>query len=119
MAVGATIATVLMIRGGLHTKPIAPAHALSWQPAALADIVLNSGMTVLRTPPSAHIPRYSDFATITDVRNTLSAGRSTLESVPLADGRNVVISLDESLATEYAFCPWGRFERIALPISTI
>ena len=101
MVVVATIAAVLMIRGGLQTKPLSPAHAFTWQPAALANMVLNSGMTVLRTPPSAKVSRYTDFASMADVQKILSAGRSDLESVPLADGRNVVILLVESLATEY------------------
>lgn len=91
----------LLIRGGWQTKPLAPAHAYVWQPAALANMVLNSGMTVLRTPTSSSIQRQKDFSSQEDLISTLRPLNQRVERVPLAKGKNVVILIVESLGTEY------------------
>jgi uncharacterized sulfatase len=94
-------AAFLAIRGGLQTKPLAPAHAYRWQPAALANFVLNSAITTLRTPSSATVRRLNDFADMAEVRRVLDTDTYGSGTVPLAQGKNFVIIIVESLATEY------------------
>jgi phosphoglycerol transferase MdoB-like AlkP superfamily enzyme len=93
-----TIVTSLIIRGGWQTKPLSPAHAYYHQPVALANMVLNSGITILRTPSTESIQRYHDFDDMNSVRRTLQI-KPTLNT--LADGKNFIIIIVESLATEY------------------
>jgi phosphoglycerol transferase MdoB-like AlkP superfamily enzyme len=95
------IAAFLAIRGGLQTKPLAPAHAYRWQPVALANFVLNSAITTLRTPSSATIKRRLDFPSMAEVRKQLGDRLYDTETVPLAHGKNFVVIIVESLATEY------------------
>ena len=91
----------LLIRGGWQTKPLAPAHAYSWQPSALANMVLNSGMTVLRTPPATAIHRYNDFDSMEKAQAQLSPSPKEMDHLPIAKNKNVVVLVVESLATEY------------------
>jgi phosphoglycerol transferase MdoB-like AlkP superfamily enzyme len=101
-AATALLATAfLLIRGGWQTKPLAPAHAYNWQPAALANMVLNSGMTLLRTPASAKVSRLDFFPTMADVRANLTPAGPAIHTLPLANGKNFVVIVVESLATEY------------------
>lgn len=91
----------LLIRGGWQTKPLAPAHAYAWQPAALANLVLNSGMTVLRTPPAATVRRYNDFESFDVIHPILAPDRQFPQPDAPLKGKNFVIFVIESLATEY------------------
>jgi phosphoglycerol transferase MdoB-like AlkP superfamily enzyme len=91
----------LAIRGGFQTKPLAPAHAYRWQPAALANFVLNSAITTLRTPSSSVMKRHQDFPAIASARSILERHMPTNKSLPLAHGKNFVIIIVESLSTEY------------------
>lgn len=88
----------ILIRGGFQTKPLSPAHAYSYQPAALANTVLNSSITILRTPYGKAPARMNYFDSMDVVRANLSFERS---SAPTTPGYNVVILIVESLATEY------------------
>jgi uncharacterized sulfatase len=91
----------ILIRGGWQTKPLAPAHAFNWQPVTLANMVLNSGMTLLRTPKSAALHRYQDFADYPALERILRPESMIKAHIPLSKGRNVVVLIVESLATEY------------------
>ena len=91
----------LLIRGGWQTKPLAPAHAYNWQPVALANMVLNSGKTILRTPPSSKINRDNFFGTMSEVRAVLEHEKVNSRTVPLAAGKNFVVIVVESLGAEY------------------
>jgi phosphoglycerol transferase MdoB-like AlkP superfamily enzyme len=91
----------LLIRGGWQTKPLGPAHAYNWQPVALANMVLNSGMTILRTPPSSKVVRDAFFSTRSEVRAILGQQEAHEQTVPLAAGKNFVVLVVESLAAEY------------------
>jgi len=62
---------LLLIRGGWQTKPLSPAHAYAYQPAALANMVLNSSMTIMRTPSGSSLKPVKDFASMADVRKIL------------------------------------------------
>ena len=88
----------LFIRGGWQTKPLSPAHAYSHQPVALANAVLNSGITLLRTPSSQTLKPYGDFVDMGEVRQVLEIDNS---HEALANGRNIVVIIVESLASEY------------------
>ena len=91
----------LLIRGGWQTKPLGPAHAYIWQPIALANMVLNSGMTILRSPASSKVVRDHFFATLPEVRAILGQAESQDKTIPLAAGKNFVVLVVESLAAEY------------------
>jgi uncharacterized sulfatase len=88
----------LLIRGGWQTKPLSPAHAYSHQPVALANAVLNSGITFLRTPWAQNLKAYHDFASMDEVREVLHV--DTADEAH-ANGKNVVVIIVESLASEY------------------
>lgn len=88
----------LMIRGGWQTKPLSPTHAFAYQPAALANTVLNSTISMLRTPSAQVVHPYQDFASMADVRLALDFPRSENQ---LASGKNVIVMIVESLACEY------------------
>jgi phosphoglycerol transferase MdoB-like AlkP superfamily enzyme len=98
---GFVLIGLLLIRGGWQTKPLAPAHAFNWQPTVLANMVLNSGMTVLRTPKSVAVKRYDDFQDVNEIRRTLNPRLEGRTPSGIARGKNVVILIVESLATEY------------------
>lgn len=92
----------LAIRGGVQTKPLVPAHAYSYQPAIYANLILNSGITLLRTPPSTPPKRYTDFPDETATRRALTpTNTNTGSQLPLAPGKNIVIIIVESLGSEY------------------
>ncbi len=94
--------SVLVIRGGLQTKPLVPAHAYAYQPAIYANLILNSAITLLRTPPSDPPKRFHDFPNETVLRQTLTLTHTDSHAqVPLAAGKNIVIIIVESLASEY------------------
>lgn len=96
--------SVLLARGGFQRKPLVPAHAYVFQPPVLANLVLNSTITMLRSPPSAAPVRFYDFSDMQSVRRILTPDPS-LEGMPervaLAPGRNVVVIIVESLGSEY------------------
>lgn len=95
-------ASVLAVRGGTQRKPLVPAHAYAYQPAIYANLILNSSLTMLRTPPTEKTKRFSDFADVDSLRKTLLPSTTDLHTqLPLAQGKNVVILIVESLATEY------------------
>lgn len=91
----------LLIRGGWQTKPLAPTHAYNWQPVALANMVLNSGMTILRTAPSSKVVRDNFFETMSEVRAVLGREEGANRTIPLAAGKNFVVIVVESLGAEY------------------
>ena len=96
------VAIFLMIRGGWQHKPLAPAHAFMYQPAAHSNLVLNSAITLLRTPPSEAPQHFHDFASMDEIRKITTPGSNfNVTRLPLAPGRNVVIIIVESLASEY------------------
>ena len=92
------VVAALLIRGGWQTKPLSPAHAYSHQPVALANAVLNSGITFLRTPWAQNLKPYHDFASMDEVREVLHV--NTADGA-LASGKNVIVIIVESLASEY------------------
>lgn len=95
-------AAALAIRGGLQKKPLVPAHAYTYQPAIYANLILNSAITMLRTPPTEAIRRYDDFPSLAATRNALQPSLTdTRTQIPLAPGKNVVVLIVESLASEY------------------
>jgi phosphoglycerol transferase MdoB-like AlkP superfamily enzyme len=100
-AVVILFAGLFFIRGGWQTKPLLPTHAYSYQPATLANVVLNSGMTLLRTP-TAKIPEpLNDFADMQEIHKILEVPRAT----PLnSKNLNFVIIIVESLAREFLGC---------------
>jgi uncharacterized sulfatase len=98
---GIALIGFILIRGGWQTKPLAPAHAYGYQPAALANMVLNTGMTILRSPPSETIKPLADFPSMQVVRNTLAPPQTLTSSKVVAAGKNIVVLVIESLATEY------------------
>lgn len=102
LGVGTALCAFLAIRGGWQRKPLAPAHAYVWQPAGYANLILNSGMTLLRSPPAEKWKRYEDFASMQEVRALLTPSQSDQgQRVPLAAGKNVIVLVVESLASEY------------------
>ena len=93
---------IIATRGGLQRKPLAPAHAYTWQPPVLANLVLNSGMTLLKSPHLDKSIRYRDFSGTQELRKILTPDKGAgPERIPLAPGRNVIVIIVESLATEY------------------
>jgi hypothetical protein len=101
-----SVLAALLIRGGWQTKPLSPAHAYSHQPVTLANAVLNSGITVLRTPSAQTLKPFHDFANMDDVRQVLKIKSNNGGQ---AKGKNVVIIIVESLACEYmGFYNQGR-----------
>jgi len=98
---GLALVGLVLIRGGWQTKPLAPAHAYGYQPAALANMVLNTGMTVLRSPPTETIKPLTDFPNMQVVRNALAPAGTLTPGKVFARGKNVVVLVIESLATEY------------------
>jgi len=98
---GFALVGLILIRGGWQRKPLAPAHAYGYQPAALANMVLNTGMTILRSPRTETIKPLADFPNMQVVRNTLAPVRTLTPAKVSARGKNVVVLVIESLATEY------------------
>ena len=92
------VLAALLIRGGWQTKPLSPAHAYSHQPVALANAVLNSGITFLRTPWAQTLKPYHDFSSMDEVHEVLQV--NTANEIP-GKGKNVVVLIVESLASEY------------------
>lgn len=96
------VASFLAARGGLQSKPLVPAHAYIYQPAIYANLILNSSMTMLRTPPSDAPRRFTDFPDVESMRAALLPSPSDMHTqIPLARGKNVVILVVESLGSEY------------------
>lgn len=92
----------LLIRGGLQRKPLAPTHAYAWPPNSYANLILNSGMTLLRSPRSESVTQYDDFSSIRQARDVITAKRiRDANRLPLASGKNFVVIVVESLASEY------------------
>lgn len=89
---------IFLIRGGWQAKPLLPTHAYSYQPVTLANVVLNSGMTLLRTPMAKIEKPLKDFADMREIRQVLELPRNT--SLPMKK-LNVVVIIVESLAAEY------------------
>lgn len=93
--------SVLAIRGGLQTRPLSPTHGFKWQPTVLGSFVLNTPFTLLKSNTSTEITRIDDFKSMTEVRKILEIDH-TVESVPLVGkGKNFVVIVVESLASEY------------------
>ena len=94
-------ASFLAIRGGWQTKPLAPAHAYQWQPAPLANFVLNSGITLLRSPSSRAPRKFNDFKDMNEIRQIVMGEPRSEATIPLAQGKNFIIIIVESLGSEY------------------
>jgi phosphoglycerol transferase MdoB-like AlkP superfamily enzyme len=94
-------AGVLAIRGGVQRKPLSPAHAFIYQPPSYANLILNSPMTLLKSAPSDKIRRYHDFESRKDLLAAMSTSPPLDGHIPLAAGKNVVVVVVESLASEY------------------
>lgn len=96
------LASFLAVRGGIQSKPLVPAHAYVYQPAIYANLILNSSMTMLRTPPSDSLRRFSDMPNLESVRAALLPSPTDMHTqIPLVRGKNVVVLIVESLASEY------------------
>ena len=92
----------LAVRGGIQSKPLVPAHAYVHQPAIYANLILNSSITMLRTPPSDTPKQFKDFPDLESMRAALIPSKTDMHTqIPLARGKNVVVLIVESLASEY------------------
>lgn len=101
---------VVAARGGLQTRPLSPSHAFAFEPSIVSNLILNSGMTMLRTPLRDTPTVPTDFQSIEDAKKVILTERfvnnrgtlSPLEpSKPFQPFKNVVLIIVESLATEY------------------
>jgi arylsulfatase A-like enzyme len=94
---------VIAVRGGLQSKPISPADAATLGRSELAQLALNSSLTVIKSYRKTPLRRYRYFepeALLPYLRATVN-GEKTIPDVPRRD--NIVILILESFSAEY----WG------------
>ena len=102
LIVGIALA-VVAVRGGLQSKPISSADAASLGRSELAQLALNSSLTVIRSYKKSPLKRYryvEPAALLPYLRNQID-GQKLIPDVPRTD--NVVILILESFSAEY----WG------------
>lgn len=94
---------VIAVRGGLQSKPIGPADAATLGRNELAQLALNSSLTVIKSYRKTPLRRYRYMepeALLPYLRATVD-GEKTIPDVPRRD--NIVILILESFSAEY----WG------------
>jgi len=91
---------VLGLRGGLQTKPIAPAHAMLLGHSQLAALALSTSFQLTHSADNRELKTIRFFEKEARVREILELPRERFAPVQL-DGYNVVILVVESLSMEY------------------
>ena len=94
---------VIAVRGGLQSKPISSADAATLGRSELAQLALNSSLTVIKSYQRRPLKRYSyiDPEQLLPYLRPLVDGKKTIPDVPRTD--NVIILILESFSAEY----WG------------
>lgn len=102
LVLGMTLA-VIAVRGGLQSKPISPADATTLGRSELAQLTLNSSLTVIKSYSKTPLKRYRFIApdAVRPFLRPLVDGQKTIPDVPRTD--NIVILILESFSAEY----WG------------
>lgn len=94
---------VIAVRGGLQSKPISSADAATLGRSELAQLALNSSLTVIKSYQRAPLRRYNyiDPEQLLPYLRPMVDGEKTIPDVPRTD--NIVILILESFSAEY----WG------------
>ena len=91
---------VLALRGGLQTKPIAPAHAMQLGDSQLAALALSTSFQLTHSAENQNLPRINFFESDAAAQKILELPQGRFAPVSL-NGYNVVVLVVESLSQEY------------------
>jgi uncharacterized sulfatase len=91
---------VLALRGGLQTKPIAPAHAMQLGNSKLAALALSTSFQLTHSFENRELKKVAFFSATEDARKILDLPQGNFAPVSLK-GSNVVVLIVESLSQEY------------------
>jgi phosphoglycerol transferase MdoB-like AlkP superfamily enzyme len=91
---------VLGLRGGLQTKPIAPAHAMQLGNSKLAALALSTSFQLTHSFENRALNKVNYFSNNEDARKLLELPQGDFAPVSLK-GNNVVVLIVESLSQEY------------------
>ncbi|QNF35441.1 sulfatase-like hydrolase/transferase [Adhaeribacter swui] len=97
-----TLATIILIRGGIQYKPIRVSSAFNYEPPVLGNLVLNSTFTFMRSLNKRTIDRARYFTNRQELLQTIDFDpqkASITTGEPVRD--NVVILILESFGSEY------------------
>ncbi|MBM3380943.1 MAG: LTA synthase family protein [Betaproteobacteria bacterium] len=91
---------VLGLRGGLQTKPIAPAHAMQLGNSKLAALALSTSFQLTHSFENRELKKLNFFSSSVDARKILELPQGEFAPMSLK-GSNVVVLIVESLSQEY------------------
>jgi len=97
-----SLATILLIRGGIQYKPIRVSSAFDYEPPVLGNLVLNSTFTFTRSLNKRTIDRARYFTNRQELLQTIDFDpqkATQVQGEPVRD--NVVILILESFSSEY------------------